>query len=385
MANPEHLETLKQGWQTWNNWRDSNPDVVVCLQGANLKGAQLSGFNFSEVNLSGGDLARASLRNTNFSGANLAGVDLRQTELFHAVLRRADLRDANLGWGIFRDADFAGANLAGANLYAADLQSTNFRETILDNAYLCGAYLGSADLSATTFVGAKFGLTHFGATNLTGTTGLEKCEHLNQSFLDHHTLQHSVDLPIEFLRGCGLSDWQIESAKLYQPELSNEEITTVLYRVRAIRAHQAIQISPLFISYSHADSPFVDELENHLNEKGIRFWRDIHHATAGRLETQIDRAIRINPTVLLILSSHSVESDWVQHEARLARKLELEIKRDVLCPLAIDDSWKDCHWPERLREQIMEYNILDFSDWKNEDTFRRMFGRLIDGLDLFYK
>lgn len=48
-------------------------------------------------------------------------------------------------------------------------------------------------------------------------------------------------------------------------------------------------------------------------------------------------------------------------------------------------SWKDCHWPERLREQIMEYNILDFSDWKNEDTFRHMFGRLIDGLDLFYK
>jgi hypothetical protein len=95
--------------------------------------------------------------------------------------------------------------------------------------------------------------------------------------------------------------------------------------------------------------------------------------------------MRINPTVLLILSSHSVESDWVQHEARLARKLELEIKRDVLCPLAIDDSWKDCHWPERLREQIMEYNILDFSDWKDKETFRRMFSRLINGLNLFYK
>ena len=89
--------------------------------------------------------------------------------------------------------------------------------------------------------------------------------------------------------------------------------------------------------------------------------------------------------MLLILSEHSVQSDWVQHEARLARKLEIETKRDVLCPVALDGGWKDCDWPERLREQIMEYNILDFSGWRNGDNFRRMFKRLLDGLDLFYK
>jgi hypothetical protein len=126
-------------------------------------------------------------------------------------------------------------------------------------------------------------------------------------------------------------------------------------------------------------------MEAYLNRKGVRFWRDVHHSTAGRLERQIDRAIRLNPTVLLALSEHSVKSDWVEHEARLARKLEQETGRDVLCPVALDDSWKDCDWPERLREQIMEYNILDFSDWRDEDNFLRMFGRLLDGLDLFYK
>ena len=119
--------------------------------------------------------------------------------------------------------------------------------------------------------------------------------------------------------------------------------------------------------------------------RGVRFWRDVHCVTSGRLETQVDRAIRLNPTVLLVLSTHSVKSDWVEHEARLARKLEIETGRDVLCPVALDESWKTCHWPERLREQIMEYNILDFSAWEDEDQFRRMFGRLIDGLDMFYK
>lgn len=182
-----------------------------------------------------------------------------------------------------------------------------------------------------------------------------------------------------------MSDWHIESVKLNQPDLSNEEITSILYRIYDLRAHQAIQISPLFISYSHTDGPFINKVEKYLNYKGIRFWRDTHHTTAGRLERQIDRAIRLNPTVLLVLSENSVRSDWVQHEARLARKLEIETKRDVLCPIALDDSWKDCDWPERLREQIMEYNILDFSAWEDEDKFRRTFGRLLDGLDLFYK
>jgi hypothetical protein len=126
-------------------------------------------------------------------------------------------------------------------------------------------------------------------------------------------------------------------------------------------------------------------MQGYLNDKGIRFWRDVHQATAGRLEKQIDRATRHNPTVLLILSTHSVKSNWVQHEVRLARKLEIETERDVLCPVALDDSWKTCRWPERLKEQIMEYNILDFSTWDDEDVFLRMFTRLIDGLDLFYK
>jgi hypothetical protein len=215
---------------------------------------------------------------------------------------------------------------------------------------------------------------------------LETASHIFPSSIGIDTIYNSEgNIPEVFLRGCGLCDWQIENVKLYRPELSNEEITDILYRIHDLRAHQAIQINPLFVSYNHADTPLVDKMEKYLNEKGIRFWRDIHHSTSGRLERQIDRAIRLNPTLLLILSEHSVESDWVQHEARLARKLELETKHDVLCPVALDDSWKNCHWPERLREQIMEYNILDFSDRKDEGNFRLMFNRLIEGLDLFYK
>ena len=186
-------------------------------------------------------------------------------------------------------------------------------------------------------------------------------------------------------KGLRIERLGISASKLYIPELSNHEVDESLYAIHDLRAHQALQVSPLFISYSHADTAFVNNLEFHLNKIGVRFWRDIHGLKSGRIETQIDRAIRQNPTVLLVLSKHSLLSDWVEHEVRTARQLEKEIARDVLCPVALDESWKDGRWPKRVMAQLMEYNILDFSEWENDSKFVDTFNKLIDGLELFYK
>jgi hypothetical protein len=269
-----------------------------------------------------------------------------------------------------RGADFSSAKLVETNLMHADLQGATFTEAIFGN---------------TKFADARTGRTVFSGTDLSSAGGLEGVVHYGPSIIDMESLKKSSGrIPAKFLRGCGLSDWQIEAVKLYQPDLSNEQINDILYAIHGLRASQAIQINPLFIAYSHEDTLFVNEFEHYLNEKGIRFWRDVHHATAGRLETQVDRAIRLHPIVLLVLSANSTESDWVQHEVRLARRLELETGRDVLCPIALDAAWKDCSWPERIREQIEEYNVLDFSNWKDAYSFQHMFLRLITGLDLFY-
>lgn len=93
----------------------------------------------------------------------------------------------------------------------------------------------------------------------------------------------------------------------------------------------------------------------------------------------------MNDVVLIVLSEHSTNSDWVEHEARKAREKEKKTGKDALCPIALDDSWKSCRWPERLREQIMEYNILDFSNWTDDAFLQKMFGKLLGGLNLFYK
>ncbi len=167
--------------------------------------------------------------------------------------------------------------------------------------------------------------------------------------------------------------------------MSTEEINQILHKIHDLRTEQALQISPLFISYSNADSRFVDKVSNHLIQKGVRYWRDIHEIKGGRMEKQIDGTIRQNPKVLLILSEHSIGNDWVEHEVNDARKLEKETGRGVLYPVALDDSWKDGRGTKRVMEQIMEYNVPDFSAWRDNRKFEDMLRKLIDGLELFYK
>lgn len=341
MANEEQLAILRQGVEVWNKWRKENRAVDIDLNGANL------------------------------SKASLAEANLRQASLIRANLRRADLSDANLRGSYLSQSDLSRANLKRADLSGADLTLANFTK-----ANLMGSHFSHAVVGSTVFVNSP----------LSGSVGLEDIAHWGPSSISTDTLALSKGkIPEVFLRGCGLPDWEIESVKLHNPELSNEEINKILYRMYDLRARQALQISPLFISYSHADGTFVDKLEDHLNHKGIRFWRDIHEAKAGRLETQIDRAIRQTSTVLLILSKNSIKSDWVEHEVRTARFLEKDMGRDVLCPVALDDSWKSSQWPKRVMEQVMEYNILDFSAWKDDSKFGNTFNKLIDGLELFYK
>jgi len=40
---------------------------------------------------------------------------------------------------------------------------------------------------------------------------------------------------------------------------------------------------------------------------------------------------------------------------------------------------------ERVMKQVVEYNILDFSNWKDDAKFGKLFQKLIAGLELFYK
>ena len=83
---------------------------------ADLRRANLEGFDFSYK-----DLRRVDLQDAGLADANFLGAFLYYAELCRADLRRADLRQATLDNAALHDAD-----LRGANLHGASILDTNF-------------------------------------------------------------------------------------------------------------------------------------------------------------------------------------------------------------------------------------------------------------------
>ena len=90
-----------------------------------------------------------------------------------------------------------------------------------------------------------------------------------------------------------------------------------------------IEFYSCFISYSTKDQEFAERLHADLQAKGVRCWFAPEEMKAGRkLHEQIDEAIRLHDKLLLILSEHSMNSEWVGTEILKARKREIEENKE---------------------------------------------------------
>jgi hypothetical protein len=83
--------------------------------------------------------------------------------------------------------------------------------------------------------------------------------------------------------------------------------------------------------------------------------------------------------LLLILSEHSVASDWVEHEVEMALAREQEQKRTMLFPIRLDDAVMEIKtgWPAHIRNTR---HIGDFPNWKSHDAYQKSFVRLLRDL-----
>lgn len=84
-----------------------------CLQGADLRGFDLSHADLTNANLTGADLSHACLLGANLTGAHLSYAWLSFANLSLANLRGADLTKANMMGADLRSADVRGAEGAG--------------------------------------------------------------------------------------------------------------------------------------------------------------------------------------------------------------------------------------------------------------------------------
>jgi hypothetical protein len=211
-------------------------------------------------------------------------------------------------------------------------------------------------------------------------TELELVEHLGPSTLGIDTLSLSNGrVAIQFLRGCGLSDWEIEVSKLYAPGLTASEVNKVLKKVARLR--DECQLNSCFISYSHADQSFARRLYSDLQERGVRCWFDVDDMKVGEpILDSVSRAIRKHDKLLLCCSSASLTSSWVEDEVAMAFEIERNENRRILIPLDLDGALAD--WTSGKAPRIRERLAADFRGWEsNEEIYDREFHRVVEALE----
>lgn len=354
----EILNVLRSSPDAWNQWREANAAIYKkpprkLDPNPQAPSIQITSGSAIAINISKEktlDIGDANFEGINLVGANLSNLEVPFSNFTSAALSQTDFRGSDLSWTDFRFADLTDANLSGAMLNGA-----RFDGSVLKNANFKGAFMLNCS---------------FSSIDLSDVRGLENVVHHGPSSVGIDTLYMSRGkIPEAFLRGVGLPDVFLTFA---------QSLVT-----------QPIERYSCFISYSSKDEIFARRLHNDLQANNVRCWFAPENLLAGQKQhEQIGEAIRVFDKLLVILSSNSMESEWVKTEISFARKREIFQNQRVLFPVRLVDfdtlkSWQcfDADTGKDSAREIREYYIPDFSDWAtNGEKYAESISKLIEAL-----
>lgn len=383
MANPKHFRQIKLGVESWNRWRELDRDASIDLSRADLSGIDLEGADLDNANLFAADLRRTNLKRASFvrsnlSSAFLADANLEEANLNQTILDQADMSGTSCFNSRFTMASLRNTTLQGANLRQASLMEVDLTGADLDKADLSFSFLLRARLINTyignaNFYSATVGWTKFVDIDLSDAQNLESILHQGPSNIDLDTIYDLQEISLDgenFLKGCGVPH-------------------ELLAYIKSMNQNP-IEFCSCFISYSHQDEDFAQRLHERMTAAKIRVWYAPEDMKGGeKLHEQIDHAIQIHEKLLLVLSEHSLKSEWVMTEIRKARKTELKTKVRKLFPIRLVDyelirDWScfDSDTGKDLAIEVREYFIPDFRDWLDESSFELAFTKLLQDLQL---
>lgn len=96
---------------------------------------------------------------------------------------------------------------------------------------------------------------------------------------------------------------------------------------------------PIFISYSHNDKDFVDQLASNLVRHKARVWVDRWELNVGdSIIDRIQNAIQESDAFIIIISKSSMNSDWCKKELSSGFLRELEEKRVIVLPVLLENA-----------------------------------------------
>jgi len=88
----------------------------------------------------------------------------------------------------------------------------------------------------------------------------------------------------------------------------------------------------VFVTYSHKDRPFVDRFCGRLGDQGIRFFRDERVEPGEELVERVEKELARATHVVVIISSASLQSQWVAYEIGFARGRGITVVPYIIYP-----------------------------------------------------
>jgi TIR domain len=131
-------------------------------------------------------------------------------------------------------------------------------------------------------------------------------------------------------------------------------------------------MASIFLCHSSKDKFFVRELAEKLSAAGVRVWLDEAEINiADSLTAKIGQAIDGMDYFAVVLSRHSVTSEWVQRELQIAMQRELKERKVVVLPLLMEP----VELPPFLRDKL-------YADFTGPEHFNATFPKLLEALGL---
>jgi len=121
-------------------------------------------------------------------------------------------------------------------------------------------------------------------------------------------------------------------------------------------------MSDIFISYKREEQVTARKLADALEKEGWTVWWDPKLRAGERFNDVIEKALKESKCVVVMWSKHSVESQYVKHEANYA------LKRNKLVPVMIEE---EVELPFRF-EDLHTPSLLDWDGSKDLPEFRRL-------------
>lgn len=133
-----------------------------------------------------------------------------------------------------------------------------------------------------------------------------------------------------------------------------------------------------FISYSTKDEDFAQKLYSDLKAAGVACWYVPEDMKIGdKIRDTLHEAVWTKSKLLLILSKHSVHSDWVEEEAETAIAKERDVGTLMLFPIRLDDAVMALKvgWAAHIKR------TRHIGDFRQQEKYQQQLKRLLRDLE----